>query len=127
MLKDGFNYFITLGGRIAPGVKVGYFITVDEVVEAWGASVAFIGVYKHKLDLHSFGNYAFYVDCRHTSADVVIAQEGNIVAQLRKSREVGRELDEYAVALDASNYSCDCLPRCEHCRVFLPRAEQLAH
>ena len=106
---------------------MGYFITIDEVVERGGAEIALIGIDEDELDLHALGDNTLYVDCRHSSCDVCVAQKGDIVAQLRESCEVRGELDEHSVALDASYYPCDRLSRGEHCRVFCPRAEQLAH
>ena len=106
---------------------MGSFITIYKIVEGGGAGIAFIGVDEDELDLHTLRNYTLYVDCRHSSRDVAIAQEGDIVAQLCEPCEVWCELDEYSVALDTSYYPCDSLPRGEECGVFLPRAQQLAH
>ena len=80
-------------------------------------------IYQDELNLHAFGDYAFYV-YRCGVARIQVLGE-YVAAQLGESGEIRCQLQKNAVAFDASYSSGDRLTYRKQSGILFPRAEKL--
>ena len=111
--------------RIAPTVQVLPMRHVYKIIHAALDPLGAIGVDQHQLDLHPLGDNAFDV-YRRTVSHRQVDLGAVLLADLGQSRQIGRQLNENAVVLDAADDPRHRLPRRELGGVFLPCAEHNA-
>ena len=93
------------------------------IVQLLGRGVAGAGVNEDQLDLHALGDDALDVD-RHAFSNLALQLLRRFLSQLGKTREIGGEFNEHAVAFHASDDPRNRLSGFKAAQIFLPRAKQ---